>query len=49
LFATVKEKLERIQLADEDEFFRYFEGSWPIKIEYHISGLGEPSSRNEWR
>jgi hypothetical protein len=27
LFATVKEKLERIQLADEDEFFRYFEGS----------------------
>jgi hypothetical protein len=47
LFPTVKEKLERIQLADEDQFFGYFERSGSIKIEYRISGLDAPSSRSE--
>jgi hypothetical protein len=47
LFPTLNEKLKRLQLADEDKFFGYFEGSGSTKIEYRISGFGDPSSRNE--
>jgi hypothetical protein len=43
LFCTVKEKLEWIQMADEDQLFEslqaFIEGYWSRTIEWHISGL----------
>jgi hypothetical protein len=47
LFPIVKEKLERIQLADEDQFFGCFERSGSTRIECRMSGLGAVSSRSE--
>jgi hypothetical protein len=52
LFPTVKEKLERIQLADEDQFFVIFSGldlkelnaifqSWVFRVQEVSEGNGD--------
>jgi hypothetical protein len=46
LFCTLKEKLERIHLSDDDQFF---EGFGSTRIDSRISGLGAPSSRSQRR
>jgi hypothetical protein len=52
LFPTVKEKLERMQMIDEDEFLspaRDFEAHRSKRIEWRISGLCAASSRSKSR
>jgi hypothetical protein len=50
LFSTMKEKLERIQVADEDQFLSPCKRFWGVsikKIKWRISGLGAAGSRSK--